>query len=72
MKAIVTVKRITTYSSIVEIEPEKFAKLQSELDSGDWKTRRAAEKDVNRLIDVHDWQDDELDSIEQFEEFKEP
>lgn len=71
MKATITVIRKTEYSSIVEMPEEKFKDLQSRLGSRDRSVHVQAERDLNKLIDVRDWQDDELDSVENFEEFKE-
>lgn len=71
MKAIISVTRKTEYSSIVEMDESKFKVLQAGLESRDREVRKAAEKEANGLININDWQDDELDSVEKFEEFKE-
>lgn len=71
MKVSITVKRLTTYSSIVEMDEQRFKKLTRALDSDDRTARKNAEKECNHLIDTRDWQEDELESVEEVEEFKE-
>lgn len=70
MKAIITVKRVTEYSSIVEMDEATFERLTYELDLG-LSERRKAEQDLNRRIDTKDWQDDEFDSLVDFKKFEE-
>ena len=70
MKALIRVTRRTEYASIVEMSQEEFHKLTAMLD-GDRTQRREAEKTLNRAIDVRDWQDDNLESIDEFEPFVE-
>lgn len=71
MKALITVTRETVYTSIVEITPEEFAKLDAALYDGTREERKKAEEKVNNMIDVNDWQCDDLKSVDDFEEFKE-
>lgn len=70
MKAIITVTRKTTYTSIVEMPQEKYDQLRAALD-GDRAQCKAAEKLLNAKIDVRDWQDDELLDVEEFAQFVE-
>lgn len=70
MKVIISVTRETQYSSIVEMTNEQFDQFQSDLDGSDHKKRSVAEKKLNRLIDVKDWQDDSLTSLDEFEKLK--
>lgn len=70
MKVKISVVRRTEYCSIVEMTPERFRELDAALDSDNRKDRILARKAVNELIDVKDWQDDELDSIDEFEELE--
>lgn len=71
MKVKITVNRITTYSSIVEMTQKEFKAIESGLHSSELKDRVEARKKCNHLIDTRDWQDDDLDSVEEFEKFKE-
>jgi len=71
MKALITVTRETVYSSIVEMTPEEFAKLDAALYDGTREQRKKAEEKLNGMIDVNDWQHDDLRSVDEFEEFKE-
>jgi hypothetical protein len=69
MKVKITVIRRTEYTSIVDMTEEKFTDLHERINSrGD--TRRNAEQEANRLIDVSDWQDDTLHSLDEFEAFE--
>jgi hypothetical protein len=70
MKATISVTRKTQYSSIVEMDEETFKRLDAALDSGDRVERKKAEQELNNLIDVSDWQDDELYNLDDFCEFK--
>ena len=69
MKVLTRVMRKTEYATIVEMSEEHFKALRTGLESTDRPVRRLAEKEVNKLIDVRDWQDDDLDSIEEFEPY---
>lgn len=71
MKAIITVKRITEYSSIVEMDEDTFNRLNQELEEGGNETIRRTERELNKLVDVEDWQDDEFESLEEFKRFEE-
>lgn len=74
MKVIISVIRKTEYTSIVEMDEAKFNRIRDGLNASrrtDRATVRLAEKEANSLIDTKDWQDDDLDSVEQFEEYKE-
>jgi hypothetical protein len=70
MKVTISVTRKTQYSSIVEMDEATFKRLDAALDSGDRAERKKAEQELNNLIDVSDWQDDELDNLDEFCEFK--
>lgn len=65
MKALITIKRITEYSSIVEMDEAMFDKLELELD-GNWADIKNAHNELNRLIDTKDWQDDEFHELVEF------
>jgi len=69
MKVLITVTRRTQYSSIVEMPEAEFQKLDAALESSDKVERHRAEEKVNRQIDVEDWQDDELHSVDDFKPF---
>ena len=69
MKALIRITRRTEYATIVEMPQEKYDKLKAALDDDDRVVVKDAEKTLNRLIDVKDWQDDELLNIEEFEPF---
>ena len=69
MKVEISVIRKTTYTSLVEMEPATFYRIKNGLDSSSRDERRAAEKDANRRIDTKDWQDDDLDSVEEFKPY---
>lgn len=71
MQVTLSLTRKTQYSKIVEMEESKFKKLESALDGVDRGARREAEKELNRMVTEKDWQDDDLDSVDEFEEFKE-
>ena len=68
MKILIRVTRSTEYASIVEMTQEKYDELQTAI-AGGGAARRDAEKRLNRMIDVKDWQDDSLDSVDEFEPF---
>lgn len=69
MKVIIRVVRKTEYASIVEMDNVTFDNLKRDLDGGRVERMRA-EKDLNRRIDVKDWQDDDFDSLEEFDPLK--
>ncbi len=71
MKVIITVKRVTTYSSIVEMDGHTFESLKSDLEYPGRTERQRAEREINRRIDTKDWQDDDFESVEEFEPLKE-
>ena len=66
MKALIRVRRNTEYASIVEMTQADFDKFNRDLDAGG-RTQDDAERQLNRLIDPDDWQDDELDYLIDFE-----
>lgn len=70
MKVIITINRITEYSSIVEIDRATYDRINKDLDGGRMEINRA-NKELNRMIDVKDWQDDEFHSLEEFRPFLE-
>lgn len=70
MKAIITVIRRTEYSSIVEMTEEEFSKLTHDIDEGTRAEANWAERELNKRIDVKDWQSDEFESLEDFERFE--
>lgn len=65
MKVLIRVIRETEYASIVEMDKAAYDQLQKDLE-GSPKERMLAEKDLNGRIDVKDWQDDCLRSVEEF------
>lgn len=65
----ISVTRKTKYTSIVEMPEEKFKQIKNDLESKNWPTRRAGEKEADKLVNVNDWQDDDLDSVDEFEPF---
>ncbi len=65
MKVLIRVKRTTEYASIVEMPEEKFKRISKAIEHGG-ERGQAAELEANKLIDVRDWQDDELASMEEF------
>jgi hypothetical protein len=67
MKVEISVIRKTEYTSIVEMDKPTYDRIKAGLDSNIRTTRREAEKDANARIDVKDWQDDDLDSVELFQ-----
>lgn len=69
MQAIITVKRITEYCSIVEMTQEKYDALQKAIEDGTLAEACAAEQELNKLIDTKDWQGDDFDSLESFEPY---
>ena len=70
MKVLSSVTRLTEYTSIVELSEERFKQLDAMLDGGRVAVK-SAEKQINSMIDVRDWQDDELKSVDEFKPFKE-
>ena len=70
MKALIRVIRKTEYASIVEMTPQQYERLQHNLGSRFRGIRDGAEKELNKLIDAADWQADDLDSVEEFNEWK--
>lgn len=71
MKALIRVTRRTEYASIVKMSQQEYDTLAANLRGRDREKRREAEKELNRMIDVNDWQDDDLHSIDEFEPFVE-
>lgn len=71
MKVIVKVERITEYATIVEMTEDRMNDLNNRLQSPNRGVRRDAEKEVNKLIDTKDWQDDDFHSAELIEPVKE-
>lgn len=67
MQVTIGVTRRTQYASIVEMTEAEFTRLSGLLESGDRRVRRAAEDHLNTLINVSDWQDDELHGVDTFE-----
>lgn len=70
MKAIIRVTRRTEYATIVEMTRKEFDAYCERLE-GSYKDSKKAGEELNRKIDVKDWQDDEFDNIDEFEEVKE-
>ncbi len=70
MQAIVTVTRRVTYSSIVEMSEAEFTRFNAAL-QGSRAERAKAEEELNRKVDVRDWQDDSLDQLDEFKRFEE-
>lgn len=68
MKVLITAIRRTEYTSIVEMPEEKFNDLKKRINSRG-ESRRKAEEEANRLINVKDWQDDTLHSLDEFEPY---
>ncbi len=66
MKALINIKRITEYSTIVEMTEETFKHYERLMD-GNRTDQNHAEKELNRKIDTKDWQDDEFYSLVTFE-----
>ncbi len=71
MKVLIRVKRTTEYASIVEMPEEKFKRISKAIEHGG-ERGQVAELEANKLIDVRDWQDDELHSLEEFEAVSPP
>lgn len=71
MKAIIRVTRSVVYHSIVEMSEEDFAKYEAMLDSDDRNQFQQAEKELNEMVDVNDWQGDDLDSLDDFRRWEE-
>ena len=64
----ITIKRITEYSSVVEMDKATYDQLNNDLDGGRVEVNRAT-KHLNRLIDVKDWQHDEFHCLEEFKPY---
>lgn len=71
MKAVISVYRRVKYTSIVEISEQDFSRLDRILDEGTRSERIKAEEELNNLIDTSDWQDEELDHLDEFSEYDE-
>lgn len=69
MKAIIRVKRLTEYATIVEMTPQDFESYSTALHGGG-PVAKSAQNQLNNKIRSDDWQDDSLEELE-FEEFKE-
>lgn len=67
MKVSITVIRETKYCSIVEMTQDQFDKYNQMMDRGTRQENEQAEKELNEMIDMHDWQDDELRCVDRFE-----
>lgn len=67
VQVLITVKRNTTYSSIVEMPRSEYDRISKKLDSDDYSTQSDGEVEANNLIDVDDCQYDELDQLMEFE-----
>ncbi len=61
-----SVTRSTEYVTITDLSVEAFKRLDAALSSDDYKIRRRAEEEANNLVNVDDWQDDNLESINEF------
>lgn len=70
MQALITVTRRTVYTSIVEMSEDTYKRLDTALNGGRVETSQA-QKELNRLIDTADWQDDELHTLDEFRRFEE-
>lgn len=70
MKALIRVTRKTEYASIVEMDREEFDRLTAAL-NGSRDQKSKSEHELNRMIDIHDWEDDELIDLEEFVEVDE-
>lgn len=70
MKAIIQVTRKTQYATIVEMTAAEFSSYRRAIEAGG-KSEREAEKELNRKIDMSDWQDDEFYRLDEFEPFVE-
>ncbi len=71
MKVIISVTRKVQYSSIVEMDEAKFSQLNNDLNSANRSESRAAEKQLNKMINAKDWQDDDFDSVDEFKKLEE-
>lgn len=74
MRVLIRVTRHTEYASIVEMPQEKYEEYQRRL-AARGSARRVrdvleAEQELNKLIDVKDWQDDSFEHLDEFEPFK--
>ena len=68
MKVLISVTRETEYSTIVEMDEKTYIDFSKRLNSKDYKK---AEKELNKLIDVRDWQGDSFKSLDEFKEWEE-
>lgn len=71
IQATIAVTRRVWLTSIVEMPKADYDRLQAALRSGSLSQVKAAEKELNQKVDPRDWQDDELDDLLEFEEYKE-
>lgn len=46
---------------------DQFDKYNQMMDRGTRQENEQAEKELNEMIDMHDWQDDELRCVDRFE-----
>lgn len=67
MKVIITVKRITEYSSIVEMDERTFQRLNN---AETCEQAMEFEHELNRLIDIKDCQDNEFYQLVEFEKLE--
>lgn len=67
MKVTIEIIRKTSYAKTVEMSKEDYQRLSDALDSNARQDRRAAEKEINEMIDEDDWQDDDLDNVDTFQ-----
>lgn len=63
MQVLITVTRRTRYTSIVEMDEERYERLKED-------TGPDANEEINSLIDVNDWQDDSLEDVDEFKPYK--
>lgn len=66
MKVLIRITRTTEYATTVEMSKEEFDAYNERL-LGNIETRRKAERELNKKIDVRDWQDDDFHRLEEFE-----
>ena len=66
MEVTITIKRITEYTTTVNMEQSVFDRLTKAVYGGG-RGSREAEKELNNLIDTNDWQDDEFHELVSFE-----
>lgn len=69
MQVTITARRTTTYATIVEMNVEDFLRYQCALEDGTRDEEKNASRNLNQMIDINDWQDDDLIDVE-IEEFK--